>query len=346
MYTVGKRRLREMGIGFLYCYAAALVFLLLFRGDKPILPVDLVGILIISAFFTLGMGFIFSAVIVRTRGFILALAAAIRGAALGLILLACLVGGAWLDAMVFHSFSGAWAHLTNIVTDPVLRVGFLYGTGAVFLYALVNGVSQKLGPGVLTSWLVGRYHQPREVQRIFMFLDLRNSTGLAEKLGDLKYSALIKDFFADITTPLLDSRGEISHFIGDEVVLCWKVSRGVENANCLRCFFDIRQVIARNSQRYRERYGVVPEFKAGTHWGTVVATDVGEVKSEIVYHGDVLNVASRLQAMCKEVGSDLVISLDLAAILPQVEFLRIEPLGTHTLKGRSKAIEVATCVAV
>ena len=52
-----------------------------------------------------------------------------------------------------------------------------------------------LGPGVLLSYLLGRYHRPHRESRIFMFLDLKSSTSLAEELGHEAYLGLINEFF-------------------------------------------------------------------------------------------------------------------------------------------------------
>src|ERR1044072_3586681 len=51
-------------------------------------------------------------------------------------------------------------------------------------------IDRKVGPGVVFKWLTSKYPQPREEERIFMFLDLKNSTTLAEKLGNLRFSQL------------------------------------------------------------------------------------------------------------------------------------------------------------
>ena len=65
--------------------------------------------------------------------------------------------------------------------------------GAIINVTLfVSEVSDNLGQGILLNFLIGRYHRPREEERIFMFLDLRSSTTIAEKLGEEKYFNFIR----------------------------------------------------------------------------------------------------------------------------------------------------------
>ena len=64
-------------------------------------------------------------------------------------------------------------------------------------------VTKMLGPGVLYKLLSGSYHSPKEDERIFMFLDLNNSTSIAEKLGPAKFTDFKNDFFSSMTIPIL-----------------------------------------------------------------------------------------------------------------------------------------------
>ncbi|OGX82117.1 adenylate/guanylate cyclase domain-containing protein [Hymenobacter coccineus] len=171
-----------------------------------------------------------------------------------------------------------------------------------------------------------------------MFLDVKGATTLAERLGDEPYSRLLSDFFRDISNPILATRGEVYQYVGDEVVITWLAADGLAQARCLHCYFEMVAAIQRRASRYRARYGVVPEFKAGVHGGIVTATQVGEIKSEIVYHSDVLNMASRIQGQCNSLGSRLLISADVVERLGPTTQLRFHGLGKFVLKGKQQVI--------
>lgn len=209
----------------------------------------------------------------------------------------------------------------------------------------IGQISRKLGPGVLRNWMFGKYHNPREEERIFMFLDLKDSTTLAEQLGNLKFSALVRDFFAVMTPACAATGAEVSHYIGDEAVLSWQPRKGLKHANCLRFFGLMQAGIHAKRSWFESRYGVVPTFKAGVHIGRVVATEVGEVKSEIVFHGDVMNTTARITGLCASIGHDLLISGELAQALGPLSGFKLTSHGRQHLKGKVAEVEVLSVVA-
>lgn len=197
-------------------------------------------------------------------------------------------------------------------------------------------INSKFGPGVFWNIIRGKYHRPREERRIFMFLDLNSSTAIAERLGDKNYHAFLKDIFTDITNPILDNNGEIYQYVGDEVIVAWKYDDGIENSKCVQCFFDIKFHLLGLNDKYLKQYGLVPSFKAGIHCGTVVAGEVGIIKRDITYSGDVLNTTSRIQDMCKEFNEEIIVSGDLAASLRLAGNYAAQTLGSIKLKGKQK----------
>ena len=210
----------------------------------------------------------------------------------------------------------------------------------ILLIRVVVGVSHKMGPGILVSWLLGRYRRPRQEELIFMFLDLRDSTALGERLGDLRFSDMIREFFADITGPVIESRGRVSHFIGDAVVLYWTLPQGLAGNQFARCFYHFRAVLESRSEHYIAKYGVVPGFKAGAHFGTVVATEVGKIKSEIVFHGDVLNTTARIQDRCGAFDCDFLVSAALAERMERVPWATVTDLGESPMKGKAHPVRI------
>ena len=202
-------------------------------------------------------------------------------------------------------------------------------------------INEKFGPGVMRNMILGKYHSPKEETRIFMFLDLKNSTGVAERLGHLDYYHLLNACFADITDPVINRKGEIYQYVGDEVVISWKLQRGLEEANCLHCFFEIQERLRQKAPKYRERFRLVPEFKAGVHYGQVTVGEIGLVKRDIVFTGDVLNTTSGIQESCNAHNTNLLISSDLLRVIGMRPEFETTPIGKISLKGRRKRVAVA-----
>ncbi|HET8735052.1 MAG TPA: adenylate/guanylate cyclase domain-containing protein, partial [Pricia sp.] len=182
----------------------------------------------------------------------------------------------------------------DFITDSTpLKNGLVWFFIVIFTQLMLQ-VNSKFGHRTFWNIIRGRYNTPKAEKRIFMFLDINDSTTMAEALGDETYHALLKDFFSDITDPILENKGNIYQYVGDEVVIAWDYKDGLEKAHCLHCFFDIKLAIAKKKGTYLHRYGLVPSFKAGIHSGRVIAGEVGIVKRDITYSGDVLNTTSRI----------------------------------------------------
>jgi len=237
------------------------------------------------------------------------------------------------------------------ISDPVSKtafIAFLKDTShvkaliawsfVVFITQLLLQVNSKFGQPDFWNIISGKYNRPKEERRIFMFVDLNSSTTIAEQLGDEKYHSLLKDFFADITAPILENKGSIYQYVGDEVVIAWNYEDGKENIHCIRCFFDMKLQIKKLHARYLHNYGLVPGFKAGIHCGRVVAGEVGIIKRDITYSGDVLNTTSRILNKCNEYKVEIIASADLLSELNLVKEFISTPLGAIKLKGRDKEV--------
>jgi adenylate cyclase len=197
-------------------------------------------------------------------------------------------------------------------------------------------MSEGFGPGVLLDIIRGKYHKAVEEERIFMFLDIKSSTALAEKLGHNKYFQFLNEFFTDITDAIKYSQGEIYQYVGDEVVVSWKVQNGIKNNNCLNCFFESKKEIKRQSSNYLDNYGVVPEFKAGLHIGFATVGEIGVLKKTIAFSGDVLNTTSRIQSNCNKLNAELLVSEELKKRLNFNKNLKAKKLGEIELRGKQE----------
>jgi adenylate cyclase len=203
-------------------------------------------------------------------------------------------------------------------------------------------VNDMFGPGKLWKIFIGKYYNPKEELRVFMFLDLKSSTTIAEKLGHQQYYHFLNEFYAAISDPIINRYGEIYQYVGDEVVVSWTAQRAIRNLNCLYCFFDIRSSIEQNKDVFLEKYDCVPAFKAGIHFGPVTVGEVGIIKRDIVFTGDVLNTTSRIQASCNEFQVDLLVSENTLALFDNLQPFEATFRDKIELRGKEKKINVFT----
>lgn len=242
--------------------------------------------------------------------------------------LGLLVG--WAQGLTMQDF-----HDSLLVNFAAIGTAFLLYLVVIFLSQL----NSLLGPGVLLRFVTGRYHHPRKERRIFMFVDIEGSTELSKSLSLEHYYGLVNDFFRDVAGPVLDSRGEIYEYVGDEVVISWKHEAGVRDANCVRAFFEIEKAVWRQSEQYLSRYGAVPAFKAGLHEGEVITAEMGGLKKVIAFNGEVLNVTARIQGECNRLQRRFLASRQLIDQLTIPRDVTPQSLGLIELRSAG-AVEV------
>lgn len=218
-------------------------------------------------------------------------------------------------------------NLSEFIGYPVIRAVFIYALITNFTISIVLQINRMLGAGNLWKVITGQFYHPRTGMRIFMFLDLRGSANLAENLGHVKYSELIQDCFYDLAI-VHNYKAEIYQYVGDEVVLVWPFNKGMEDANCVRAFFAFKNKLQEKTSVYCDKYGILPEFKAGLHAGEVTIAEIGDQKREIAYHGDSIITASRIQGECNHLGANLLVSEYL------FELLKLDESFECTLKDK------------
>jgi adenylate cyclase len=243
-----------------------------------------------------------------------------------------------VEIFISPSLTIAGIRLNEQSWDYLFYLLLVYYFVMTLIISFVNQVNRKYGPGVLVPLLLGQYRTPKEVERIFMFMDLKSSTATAERLGHLKYSAFIRDCFSDINEVLYEFRAQVYQYVGDEIVVMWPTHEGLEDCRCVKFYFAVVRQFLERSMYYISTFGVLPVFKAGMHMGKVTAVEIGEIKKEIAYHGDTVNTAARIQTVCSVIERDFIVSETLMENTDCPDLFQVERLGLFELKGKSEKI--------
>ena len=255
----------------------------------------------------------------------------------------CLVAFSFVNSFINHDdylFTDALDDLDRFTGNfsfwsILVFMGFVAGI-AIFFSELI----QYVGKGVLNHALFSKYHKPKSEIRIFMFLDMHSSTTIAENLGHKKYFSLLKQYYSDMTNAILTTEAEIYQYVGDEIVLSWSESTGLKNNNCINCFLKIEQNIQLKKKKYLEEFDTIPTFKAGYHIGEVTVGEIGTIKRNIIYTGDILNTAARIEAECNNYNSKILISGSLYGALGKNVQKDFERIGELTLRGKKIPIDL------
>jgi adenylate cyclase len=210
-----------------------------------------------------------------------------------------------------------------------------------FMIGAFTEAGRMIGASMLVNIALGTYHRPKREQLIVMFLDLANSTQLAEAMGELKVHDLITRFFFDIEAPITDYGGAVHAYVGDEVIVTWPLDTdGARNTRCLECCASIDRTMADLAGTYQRAFAVVPQFRAALHCGPVIVSECGSAKRQLAFFGDTMNVTARLCEYCRHASQHLVVSADLLSRLTIPPDLVFGKGDTIALRGRQEPIEV------
>ena len=209
----------------------------------------------------------------------------------------------------------------------------------LFLFTqLAIEVNEKYSTGVFFDIMLGKYLQPKEENRIIIFIDLKNSTPIAEKLGSKEYFQFIRDVIFCISAGLMEHDGRIYQYEGDEVVAWWPHTK--QNAKkVIASMIEARKVVNKNLEVFKRNYETLPEYKAGIHTGLITIGQVGIAKKELVMSGDTINTASRIRSACNDLNQKFLASKEFIELVDMQNF-QTESMGMIDLKGKNQTMEL------
>lgn len=237
--------------------------------------------------------------------------------------------------------STVWSFVLSFFTNFAFWSIICYYSLAILICLFYKEVSDNLGQAVSFNFFSGKYHKPISENRVFMFLDMKSSTAHAEKLGHIKYFQMLKEYYDDISPPILNCGGEIYQYVGDEIVISWKAKKDFAK-NALDCFFAMKEALGNQHKKYLSKYTLAPTFKAGLHFGMVTTGEIGLLKKDIVFTGDTLNTTARIQSLCNRYEVELLVSEVFLNAIESKDHYTLKSLGKVQLRGRDQEIELFT----
>ncbi len=239
-------------------------------------------------------------------------------------------------ALLTGASAGAFLNLVTVSVAVAVSVT------ANFLWQL----NRYLGPGVLFALVTGRYRHPRVEDRVFLFLDLAGSTSAAERLGPIRFMSLLDEIAYDVADPVMEGRGEIHRYVGDEIIVTWRADQGVAGATCVTTCFAMLAAICARADWYQRTFGFVPAFHAALHVGPAVIAEIGDIHREIALLGDAVNATARIEAESSARGEAVLASGELLARVTLPAGVVARPLGAVPLRGRALPIALSALESV
>lgn len=243
---------------------------------------------------------------------------------------------------VFFIDKSPWAAvgyaLGEIMQTRLLILNVLYWLILFAITQLYIEINEKYSPGVFLDIITGKYMQPKVEKRIIMFIDLKDSMPIAEKLGHAENFKFMRDFIFHVSMALIEHDGRIYQYVGDEIIVSWLFERK-NIKKCMRSVIEARRNLQKQSDYFRRNYDVVPEFRAGIHLGNVTVGEIGVIKKDLAMSGDTMNTTARIRSACNELNANFIMSKDFMDNTNLKEW-QGESLGIIDLKGKTMGIEL------
>lgn len=263
----------------------------------------------------------------------------------------CLLGGSiWGSWELFRS--GLWL-------SP------LYGSSALLLTAggilplrfwkeergrrqLKNAFSRYVAPEVVARIAArgGRPLDGEQKEATILFTDVRGFTTLSEKLPPDKIVQLLNSYFTPMTRCVIEREGTLDKFIGDALMAFWNAPLDVRDhqLKAVHAAMAMQDALKELRLDFRNRFGVEVHMGAGINCGLVHVGNMGSRELlDYTCIGDNVNLASRLEGLCKQYGANIIVSgavrLACASALP----FRI--LDRIRVKGKSEPVSIFTPLA-
>ena len=252
----------------------------------------------------------------------------------------CAVWRAWIFVATWLSHRWLWSteEVGWMSADLWWTIAFSFTVSLVVVSALT--LSRLIGPGVFRNLLLGRYHTPTEERRALLFIDLADSTAIAERIGATRFLALLNQFVYDIDAALEGGGGAIYRYVGDEAIITWRLDETPDLSVAVEFVFRVRTRIADRGEAYRSRFGVLPDFRAALHAGPVVTGERGDSKLEIVLLGDTVNTTARIEQASRELDRTFLVSAQALALTNLPKGVESERMPPASLKGKSRQVQL------
>jgi len=220
------------------------------------------------------------------------------------------------------------------------KYAILYAFILILCFNFIRQMNLKVGQGNFFNFILGRYVKPVIQERIFMFIKINTPELKIHLISDTLYFTLLNDIVYDITEEIIIHHGEIYEYVDDTIVISWFPARGIKNANCIRAYFNAQIKLKEEKSKYFEKYGFSPKISAALHIGDAIRGELGDVKSVIVFSGEVMNITSRILDQCSHLSSSILVSDFLLKRMKLPEIYTSIDCGFQELRGKTDSMQL------
>ncbi len=177
------------------------------------------------------------------------------------------------------------------------------------------------------------------VRAAIMICDLRDFTKISDNWPRDDVIDLLNDYFDAMSDPITRHGGEILKFIGDGLLAIFPLSQPNACADLLRAVTEAKTAMTALNERNSATSRAPLNYGIGVHVGDVMYGNIGSSsRLDFTVIGPAVNMASRLEALTKQLGRPVLLSRDFAELVDR-EF-ELERVGQHAVRGFSEPIEL------
>jgi adenylate cyclase len=181
---------------------------------------------------------------------------------------------------------------------------------------------------------------PVEREASVLFADLQGFTSMTEQLGPAATVAVLNEYFDAAARIVAKHRGVVTQFQGDAVVATFNVPIEIHDhaSAAVAAGREIRELTDA-----REFKGIKLAAGVGIATGPLIAGSVGGGgRQTYTVHGDTVNLAARLEALNKELGTGIAVSeRTRLAAQGSFEFLQVAQTGIRGQSGTARLFTLA-----
>ena len=181
-----------------------------------------------------------------------------------------------------------------------------------------------------------------------LFSDLIGFTTLAEKADPEALVAQLNEYLSRMTSVIFSNGGTLDKFIGDAIMAVWGNVRSLgttqDAKNCARAALGMRRELNQLNQAWREQGRMGLGMGIGVNHGEVIVGNIGsQERMDPTVIGDAVNLASRLEALTRTYGLDMLVGASVAELVRDEIYLR--SVARVQVKGKTKPVDVFTFIA-
>ncbi len=178
-----------------------------------------------------------------------------------------------------------------------------------------------------------------------LFSDLRNFTPMTEENDPKLVVKIMNGYFKEMAEAIQNEGGLVLQFIGDEIYAVFgaPVFRPDHPARAFRAGLEMRRRLVELNKRFEEKGWPKLSHGIGIHTGEALAANIGSPdRLSYLLVGDTVNLASRLQSLNKETGTEMIISADTHAFLSESDLsaAKLNRLPPAQVKGKRRRVEI------